>query len=88
MFKFLSKIMSCGHCGTDAPHGNSSEEKEKCMACECPCEEHKEHTHGQEGGGHEEHHAEGEHHEEKPSGVCEKCSHSHKDDGNCDCGCA
>ena len=75
--------MSCGHCGTDAPHGDKNEEKEKCMACECPCEDHKEHTHE-----HAEHHAEGEHHEEKPSGACEKCTHTHNDDGHCDCGCA
>ena len=23
------------------------EDTNKCMACECPCDEHKEHTHGQ-----------------------------------------
>lgn len=34
--------MSCGSCGTDAPHGG---EEKKCKACECPCDEHKEHAH-------------------------------------------
>ena len=85
MFKFLSKLMSCGSCGTDAPHGDSSKEKEKCMACECPCDEHKEHTHDEKKcmacecpcDEHKEH-----------AHDCSKCGHAHKDDSHCDCGCA
>jgi hypothetical protein len=42
MFKFITKLMSCGHCGTDAPHEGG---ESKCVACECPCDEHKEHSH-------------------------------------------
>jgi len=48
-----------------------NETKDTCMACTCPCEEHKEHNHEVE----------------DQTKVCEKCSHEHKVEGGCDCGC-
>lgn len=64
------------------------EDTNKCMACECPCDEHKEHTHGQE-----ENKCMAckcpcdEHKEHTHGSKCEKCGHMHKEGGGCDCGC-
>lgn len=45
-----------------------------CMACECPCDMHEEHTHDKK---------------DSDGSVkkCEMCSHEHKVDGTCECGC-
>lgn len=56
--KFLSKICSCF----------GEKKGEKCMACECPCEEHKEHNHA---GGKEKCSSCGEEHEKDKK--CERC---------------
>ena len=64
------------------------EDTNKCMACKCPCDEHKEHTHGQE-----ENKCMAckcpcdEHKEHTHGSKCEKCGHTHKEGGKCDCGC-
>lgn len=53
---------------------NDTQKAGVCMACECPCDMHKEHTHETKSS-------------ESGAKKCEMCGHEHKADGSCDCGC-
>ncbi|MBI2462762.1 MAG: hypothetical protein HYV65_00810 [Candidatus Spechtbacteria bacterium] len=52
---------------------DATKEANSCMACVCPCEAHKEHTHDE--------------HKEDASKTCSNCGQEHKDGKTCDCGC-
>ena len=76
--KYVCK--SCGSKASGTPGtccGAEREEKKEagvCMACSCPCDEHKEHTHDKKDN-------------EGSAKKCEACGHEHKSNGTCDCGC-
>ncbi len=53
---------------------DQKDNKTICMACSCPCDMHKEHTHDKKDG-------------ESSAKKCETCGHEQKADGSSDCGC-
>lgn len=53
---------------------NDTKKANVCMACKCPCEMHKEHTHEVKSN-------------EGSVKKCEMCGHEHKSDDSCDYSC-